>query len=85
MVGPGKPIDTNKFFVLGVNNLGGCHGSTGPSSSTRKRASRMVQFSSDHRGRLVESQARLADRLGIRQFAAIVGGSLGGMQAMQWS
>jgi homoserine O-acetyltransferase len=86
MVGPGKPIDTNKFFVIGLNNLGGCHGSTGPSSidpQTGKPygASFPVITVEDW----VESQARLADLLGIRQFAAVVGGSLGGMQAMQWA
>jgi len=86
MVGPGKPIDTLKFFVIGLNNLGGCHGSTGPSSIdpiTGKPygASFPVITVEDW----VESQARLADQLGIRQFAAIIGGSLGGMQAMQWA
>jgi homoserine O-acetyltransferase len=86
MVGPGKPIDTDKFFVIGLNNLGGCHGSTGPSSIdplTGKPygASFPVITVEDW----VEAQARLADQLGIRQFAAVIGGSLGGMQAMQWS
>jgi homoserine O-acetyltransferase len=86
MIGPGRPIDTNKFFVIGLNNLGGCHGSTGPSSidpQTGKPygASFPVVTVEDW----VESQARLADLLGIQQFAAVVGGSLGGMQAMQWS
>ena len=86
MVGPGKPVDTDKFFVIGVNNLGGCHGSTGPSSinpATGKPygASFPVVTVEDW----VESQARLADLLGIKQFAAVMGGSLGGMQAMQWS
>jgi homoserine O-acetyltransferase len=86
MVGPGKPIDTNKFFVVGLNNLGGCHGSTGPSSidpQTGKPygASFPVVTVEDW----VESQARLADHLGIYRFAAVIGGSLGGMQAMQWA
>jgi len=86
MVGPGKPIDTNKFFVLGVNNLGGCHGSTGPSSINPETGQPYgANFPVITVEDWVESQARLADRLGIRQFAAIVGGSLGGMQAMQWS
>jgi homoserine O-acetyltransferase len=86
MIGPGKPVDTDKFFVIGLNNLGGCHGSTGPASidpSTGK------PYGSDFPIVTVEdwvhAQARLADKLGIRQFAAIIGGSLGGMQAMQWS
>ncbi|MBI5429307.1 MAG: homoserine O-acetyltransferase [Nitrosomonadales bacterium] len=86
MVGPGKPIDTDRFFVIGLNNLGGCHGSTGPSSidpltGLPYGASFPVITVEDW----VESQARLADRLGITQFAAVVGGSLGGMQALQWS
>jgi len=86
MIGPGKPIDTDKFFVLGLNNLGGCHGSTGPSTINPETghaygASFPVITVEDW----VESQARLADLLGIRQFAAVVGGSLGGMQALQWS
>jgi len=86
MVGPGKPIDTEKFFVIGMNNLGGCHGSTGPSSIdplTGKPygASFPVITVEDW----VESQARLATLLGITKFAAVLGGSLGGMQAMQWA
>jgi len=86
MVGPGKPIDTDRFFVIGLNNLGGCHGSTGPSSRNPETgqpygASFPVITVEDW----VVSQARLADRLGIHQFAAVIGGSLGGMQALQWS
>lgn len=86
MVGPGKPIDTDRFFVIGLNNLGGCHGSTGPSSPNPETgqpygASFPVITVEDW----VVSQARLADRLGIHQFAAVIGGSLGGMQALQWS
>jgi homoserine O-acetyltransferase len=86
MVGPNKPIDTNLFFVIGLNNLGGCHGSTGPSSTNPETgqpygASFPVITVEDW----VESQARLADYLGIQQFAAVMGGSLGGMQALHWS
>ena len=86
MIGPGKPIDTQKFFVIGLNNLGGCHGSTGPISinpDTGKPygASFPVVTVEDW----VKSQAQLADKLGINQFAAVIGGSLGGMQALQWS
>ena len=86
MIGPGKPVDTDKFFVIGVNNLGGCHGSTGPSSIDPQTGKPYgpgfpVVTVEDW----VESQARLADLLGIKQFAAVIGGSLGGMQAMQWS
>ncbi|MBI1890255.1 MAG: homoserine O-acetyltransferase [Burkholderiales bacterium] len=86
MVGPGKPLDTNRFFVIGVNNLGSCFGSTGPmhlNPSTGKPygASFPVVTVEDW----VDAQARLADALGIRQFAAVMGGSLGGMQALSWS
>lgn len=86
MVGPGKPIDTDKFFVVGLNNLGGCHGSTGPSSINPETGKPFgSSFPVITVEDWVESQARLADRLGIQQFAAVVGGSLGGMQALQWS
>lgn len=86
MVGPGKPVDTNKFFVIGVNNLGSCFGSTGPASirtDTGKPwgAAFPVVTVEDW----VMAQARLADRLGIERFAAVMGGSLGGMQALSWS
>ncbi|MBS0308483.1 MAG: homoserine O-acetyltransferase [Proteobacteria bacterium] len=86
MVGPGKPLDTDKFFVIGVNNLGSCFGSTGPmhtNPATGKPygASFPVVTVEDW----VDAQARLADRLGITQFAAVMGGSLGGMQALAWS
>lgn len=86
MVGPGKPVDTNKFFVIGVNNLGSCFGSTGPmhaNPATGKPygAAFPVVTVEDW----VAAQARLADRLGIAQFAAVMGGSLGGMQALAWS
>jgi homoserine O-acetyltransferase len=86
MVGPGKPLDTDRFFVIGVNNLGSCFGSTGPmhnNSATGKPygASFPVVTVEDW----VHAQARLADRLGIQKFAAVMGGSLGGMQALAWS
>ena len=86
MIGPGKPVDTNHFFVIGVNNLGGCFGSTGPSSfdpHTGKPygASFPVVTVEDW----VTAQTRLADKLGIQKFAAVMGGSLGAMQAIQWS
>ena len=85
-VGPGKPIDTNKFFVIGVNNLGGCKGSTGPMSINPKTGH---PFGSDFPVVTVRdwvvSQTRLADKLGIEQFAAVIGGSLGGMQVLQWA
>ena len=85
-IGPGKPIDTNRFFVVSLNNLGGCNGSTGPSSINPATGK---PYGADFPVLTVEdwvhSQARLADRLGIQQWAAIVGGSLGGMQALQWT
>jgi homoserine O-acetyltransferase len=86
MVGPGKPLDTDRFFVIGVNNLGSCFGSTGPmhtNPATGKPygASFPVVTVEDW----VHAQARLADTLGIRRFAAVMGGSLGGMQALAWS
>ncbi|QXH56323.1 homoserine O-succinyltransferase MetX [Pseudomonas maumuensis] len=85
-IGPGKPIDTNRFFVVSLNNLGGCNGSTGPSSINPATGK---PYGADFPVLTVEdwvhSQARLADRLGIRTWAAIVGGSLGGMQALQWT
>ena len=85
-IGPGKPIDTDKFFVVSLNNLGGCNGSTGPSSLNPLTGK---VYGADFPVMTVEdwehSQARLADHLGISQWAAVVGGSLGGMQAMQWA
>ncbi|NWO04958.1 MAG: homoserine O-acetyltransferase [Alteromonadaceae bacterium] len=85
-IGPGKPIDTNRFFVVSVNNLGGCHGSTGPASTNPATGKPYgPDFPVITVTDWVESQARLADRLGIDQWAAVVGGSLGGMQALQWS
>ncbi len=86
MVGPGKPLDTDRFFVIGVNNLGSCFGSTGPmhtNPDTGKPygAAFPVVTVEDW----VHAQARLADALGIQKFAAVMGGSLGGMQALAWS
>ena len=86
MVGPGKPLDTNRFFVIGVNNLGSCFGSTGPSSlnpETGKPYGADFPFVTVQDW--VNAQARLADHFGIQKFAAVMGGSLGGMQALQWS
>ena len=85
-IGPGKPVDTNKFFVLSLNNLGGCHGSTGPTSINPETGKPWGPDFPVLRARdWVHTQARLADRLGIACWAAVVGGSLGGMQAMRWS
>ncbi|SER25964.1 homoserine O-acetyltransferase [Nitrosomonas sp. Nm51] len=86
MVGPGKPIDTDKFFVIGMNNLGGCHGSTGPASIDARTGRHYgANFPFVTVEDWVETQAQLAEHLGIHQFAAVVGGSLGGMQALQWT
>lgn len=85
-IGPGKPIDTNKFFVVCPNNIGGCHGSTGPRSVNPETGKPWGPDFPPLRTRdWVNSQARLADHLGIQQWAAVIGGSLGGMQAMRWS
>ncbi len=85
-IGPGKPIDTNRFFVVCPNNLGGCHGSTGPlSTDPHSGAPYGPDFPTVTVRDWVNSQALLADHLGIDRFAAVVGGSLGGMQAMQWA
>ena len=86
MIGPGKPVDTNRFFVIGVNNLGSCFGSTGP-MHTNPDTGRI--YGADFPVVTVEdwvhAQARLLDALGIRQLAAVMGGSLGGMQALSWT
>ncbi len=86
VIGPGKPIDTNRFFVVCPNNIGGCNGSTGPASISKTTGKPWGSlFPQVTVGDWVESQKRLAQYLGISQWAAVVGGSLGGMQALQWS
>ncbi|MBU9579893.1 homoserine O-acetyltransferase [Ralstonia mannitolilytica] len=86
MVGPGKPVDTNRFFVIGVNNLGSCFGSTGPMSPHPETGQPYgARFPVVTVEDWVNAQARVADRFGIQQFAAVMGGSLGGMQALAWS
>jgi homoserine O-acetyltransferase len=86
MIGPGKPLDTDRFFVVGVNNLGSCFGSTGPLSvdpaTGRPYGAEFPLVTVED---WVDSQARLADRLGIARWAAVMGGSLGGMQALSWA
>jgi homoserine O-acetyltransferase len=85
-IGPGKPLDTNKFFVIGLNNLGGCHGSSGPSSINQETGKPWGSaFPIVTVEDWVNSQAHLLDMLGIRKLAAVVGGSLGGMQCLQWT
>ncbi len=86
LIGPGRPVDTDRFFVIGVNNLGGCHGSTGPGSVNPATGRPWgADFPVVTVEDWVDAQARLADRLGIQTFAAVIGGSLGAMQALQWS
>ncbi len=86
MIGPGKPVDTDRFFVIGVNNLGSCFGSTGP-MHVNPDTGRI--YGADFPVVTVEdwvhAQARLLDRLGIQSLAAVMGGSLGGMQALSWT
>ena len=86
MVGPGKPLDTDRFFVVGVNNLGSCFGSSGP---TTINAATGKPWGADFPIVTVEdwvdAQALLADRLGVDRWAAVMGGSLGGMQALAWA
>lgn len=85
-IGPGKPIDTRHFFVVSLNNLGGCAGSTGPASINPATGTWYgPDFPVVTVRDWVTSQARLADRLGIEQWAAVIGGSLGGMQVMRWA
>jgi len=85
-IGPGKPIDTNKFFVVCSNNIGGCKGSTGPVSNNPKTDKPYgPDFPFVTVKDWVKTQAQLADQLGIGCWQAVIGGSLGGMQAMQWS
>jgi homoserine O-acetyltransferase len=86
LIGPGKPLDTNRFFVIGVNNLGSCFGSTGP---THTNPATGQPWGADFPVVTVEdwvtAQARLLDAMGIATLAAVVGGSLGGMQALSWT
>ena len=86
MIGPGKPVDTNHFFVIGVNNLGSCFGSTGP---MHVNPDTQQVYGADFPVVTVEdwvnAQALLMDKLGITTLAALMGGSLGGMQALSWT
>ena len=90
MIGPGKPVDTDRFFVIGVNNLGSCFGSTGPMHANPDAPAGSGRvYGADFPVVTVEdwvnAQARLLDTLGIRTLAAVMGGSLGGMQALSWT
>ncbi|MEK8034097.1 homoserine O-acetyltransferase [Ideonella sp. DXS29W] len=86
LVGPGKPLDTERFFVIGINNPGSCFGSTGPMHTNPATGQPYgADFPVVTVEDWVDAQARLVERLGIRQLAAVVGGSLGGMQALAWT
>ncbi|HUP06669.1 MAG TPA: homoserine O-acetyltransferase [Caldimonas sp.] len=89
LIGPGKPLDTDRFFVIAVNNLGSCFGSTGPMHPNPDPAAHGRPYGADFPVVTVEdwvdAQARLVDALGIERLAAVIGGSLGGMQALSWS
>ena len=85
-IGPGKPFDTNKFFVVSLNNIGGCMGSTGPNTVDKNTGNEYgPDFPIVTVNDWVKSQKLLADYLGIDAWACVIGGSLGGMQAMQWA
>jgi len=86
MIGPGKPVDTNRYFVIGVNNLGSCFGSTGPMQTHPDTGeSYGADFPVVTVQDWVDAQARLLDAMGIHTLAAVMGGSLGGMQALSWT
>ena len=86
MIGPGKAVDTSQFFVIGINNLGSCFGSTGPMDTNPATGKPYgADFPVVTVEDWVDAQARLLDRLGIQKLAAVLGGSLGGMQALSWS
>jgi homoserine O-acetyltransferase len=86
LVGPGKPLDTDRFFVIGVNNLGSCFGSTGPMHTNPVTGRAWgADFPVVTVEDWVDTQARLLDALGITRLAAVIGGSLGGMQALDWA
>ena len=85
LVGPGQPLDTSQWFVLAANVLGGCQGTTGPSSAApdgRPWGSRFPRITVRDQ---VQAEARLADLLGVRCFAAVIGGSMGGMRSLEWA
>jgi homoserine O-acetyltransferase len=86
MVGPGKPLDTERFYVVGVNNLGSCFGSSGPTTNNPATGKPWgADFPIVTVEDWVDAQARLADHLGVERWAAVMGGSLGGMQALAWA
>jgi len=85
VVGPGRPIDTNKWFVIAVNMVGGCYGSTGPSSLDENNQPYGSRFPFVTLRDAVNAEAKLADKLGIERFHAVLGGSMGGGRALEWA
>ena len=85
LIGPGKPIDTDRFFVIGSNCLGGCQGTTGPASRHPDGTPYRLRFPIVTVGDMVNVQAKLLDHLGIDRLYAVAGGSMGGMQALEWT
>jgi homoserine O-acetyltransferase/O-succinyltransferase len=85
LIGPGKAFDTDRYFVIGTNSLGGCQGTTGPSSLAPDGRPYQTRFPSITIGDMVEVQARLMDQLGIEELLCVCGGSMGGMQALEWT
>ncbi len=85
MIGPDKPIDTNEFFVIGTNALGGCQGTTGPASISEDGKPYRTRFPMISVGDMVEVQSRLIDQLNIEQLHGVAGGSMGGMQVLEWT
>ncbi len=85
LVGPGKPIDTRKWFVIATNMIGGCYGSTGPSSLDQNQLAYGSRFPFVTLRDSVHAEAKLADLLGIERFHAVIGGSMGGGRALEWS
>ncbi|HVT13498.1 MAG TPA: homoserine O-acetyltransferase [Fimbriimonadaceae bacterium] len=85
LIGPGKAIDTDRYFVIGTNALGGCQGTTGPASPAPDGRPYQTRFPSVTVGDMVEVQCRLLDQLGIERLLCVAGGSMGGMQALEWT
>lgn len=86
LIGPGKPVDTNRFFVVSSNVLGGCYGSTGPTTPNPASGTPYaVDFPRYTIRDMVSAQARLLERLGVRSLASVIGGSMGGMQVLEWA
>jgi homoserine O-acetyltransferase len=85
LIGPGRAIDPAKWFVIGTNALGGCQGTTGPGTLDAEGRRLGSRFPAISVGDMVEVQARLLDELGIRRLALVIGGSMGGMQALEWA